>query len=186
MRITGGLARGIVLKSVAETILRPATDYLRQAVFSALGDVIVGANFLDIFAGIGGYGLEALSRGARAGIFVENSHKIADALQRNLEAVCKSSGIKNESRIWNVDALKLHTDEQFDLIFIDPPYDLVRMRGNEILAQNAQRLRQESNSRLIFEMPIDVHLTPPDNFRPLRRIGKTGKNSPAAVIYTMA
>jgi 16S rRNA (guanine966-N2)-methyltransferase len=185
MRISGGLARGIVLKNVSETILRPATDYLRQAIFSALGGVIVGADFLDIFAGVGGYGLEALSRGARAGIFVENNHRIVDALRSNLEAVCKSGGIKNENRIWNGDALKLHTDEQFDLIFIDPPYDLVRMRGNEILAQNAQRLRQGLSSRLIFEMPADVHLTPPDSFRPLRRIGKTGRNSPTAIIYAM-
>jgi 16S rRNA (guanine966-N2)-methyltransferase len=184
MRITGGLARGIVLKSVDENILRPATDYLRQAIFSSLGDVIVGANFLDIFAGIGSYGLESLSRGTRAGVFVENNRRIVDALRKNLEAVCKSMDIKNESRTWNVDAFKLHTDERFDLIFIDPPYDLVRTHGNEILMRNAQFLRQGLNSRLIFEVPADVHLVPPDNFCELRRIEKSGKNSPAAVIYS--
>jgi 16S rRNA G966 N2-methylase RsmD len=75
-------------------------------------------------------------------------------------------------------------DEQFDLIFIDPPYDLVRTRCNEILRQNAQLLHPGANSRLIFEMPVDVHLAPPNNFRELRRIEKKGKNSPAAVIYS--
>ncbi|MDR1907169.1 MAG: RsmD family RNA methyltransferase [Puniceicoccales bacterium] len=183
MRITGGLARGIVLKSIGEAILRPATDYLRQAVFSSLGDGIIGANFLDIFAGIGSYGLEALSRGAYAGVFVENNYKIADVLRKNLEAVCKSSGIKSENRIWSVDALRMRTDEQFDLIFIDPPYDLVRAYGDEILAHNAQFLRKNGHARLIFEMPVDVHLTLPADFHELCRIKKRGKNSPAAVIY---
>ncbi|MDR0740709.1 MAG: RsmD family RNA methyltransferase [Puniceicoccales bacterium] len=186
MRITGGLARGIVLKSVDEVVLRPATDYLRQAVFSSLGDKVMGANFLDIFAGIGGYGLEALSRGAQAGIFVENNHRIADVLRKNLEAVCKSSGIKNESRIWVIDAFKINTGEQFDLVFIDPPYDLTRTRGAQILAHGVQFLRRSERSRLIFEMPVDVHLVPPDNVRELRRIEKGGKNSPTAVIYAGA
>ncbi|MDR1590948.1 MAG: RsmD family RNA methyltransferase [Puniceicoccales bacterium] len=186
MRITGGLARGIMLKSVDEAVLRPATDYLRQAVFSSLGDIIIGANFLDIFAGIGSYGLEALSRGAHWGVFVENGHKIADALRKNLEAICKSSGIKNESRIWIIDAFKINMSEQFDLIFIDPPYDFVRMHGNEILTRNVQFLRKSERSRLIFEIPIDVHLTPPNGCRELRRIEKRGKNSPAAVIYSVA
>jgi 16S rRNA (guanine966-N2)-methyltransferase len=186
MRITGGLARGIVLKSINEVVLRPATDYLRQAVFSSLGDKVVGANFLDIFAGIGGYGLEALSRGARVGIFVENHHKIADTLRKNLEAVCKSSGIQNESRIWVIDASKINTDEQFDLIFIDPPYDLTRTHGTQILAHGVPFLKKNERSRLIFEMPVDVRLTPPDGFRELCRIEKSGRNSPAAVIYNVA
>ncbi|MDR2372334.1 MAG: RsmD family RNA methyltransferase [Puniceicoccales bacterium] len=186
MRITGGLARGIVLKSVDEVVLRPATDYLRQAVFSSLGDKVMGANFLDIFAGIGGYGLEALSRGAYAGVFVENSHRIAEALRKNLEAVCKSSGIKDGSRIWVIDAFKINTEKRFDCIFIDPPYDLVRTHGGKILAHGVQFLRRSERSRLIFEMPVDVHLVPPDDLRELRRIEKGGKNSPAAVIYTVA
>jgi hypothetical protein len=72
----GGVARGIMLKSVDEIILRPATDYLRQAVFSSLGDVIIGIKFLDIFAGIGGYGLEALSRGAPGGFSLKITTKL--------------------------------------------------------------------------------------------------------------
>jgi 16S rRNA (guanine966-N2)-methyltransferase len=186
MRITGGLARGIVLKSVDEAVLRPATDYLRQAVFSSLGDKVIGTNFLDIFAGIGGYGFEALSRGAHAGIFIESNHKIADALRKNLEAVCKSSGIKNESRIWVIDAFKIDTEERFDLIFIDPPYDLTRTHGAQILANGIQFLRRSERSRLIFEMPVDVYLVPPDDCCELRRIEKSGRNSPTAVIYTVA
>jgi 16S rRNA G966 N2-methylase RsmD len=77
-------------------------------------------------------------------------------------------------------------DEQFDLIFIDPPYDLIRTHGDKILAHGAQFLRRSERSRLIFEMPVDVHLVPPNDLRELRRIEKGGKNSPAAVIYAMA
>ena len=71
MRITGGLARSIPLILPKGDAVRPATDALRQAVFSSLAARVAGARFLDLFAGSGAYGLEALSRGASSGVFVE-------------------------------------------------------------------------------------------------------------------
>ncbi|MDR1435223.1 MAG: RsmD family RNA methyltransferase [Puniceicoccales bacterium] len=188
MRITGGLARGILLKSVDEAILRPATDYLRQAVFSVLGERIMGCHFLDLFAGTGSYGLESLSRGAHSGIFVENNHRIAGILGSNLKTVCKSMGHGNESRIWNVDALKIKTEERFDLIFVDSPYDLMREKSDELLALGVRLLKRSENSRLVIEMPGDFTLNGEQNFGlwELRRLAKRGKNSPAAVIYSLA
>lgn len=97
MRITGGAARGIPLKAPAGDAVRPATDAMRQAVFSSLGGVVVNAYFLDLFAGTGGYGLEALSRGAAGGVFIERNAKAAACLRANLTAVRKSLGSARRS-----------------------------------------------------------------------------------------
>ncbi|MDR0590334.1 MAG: RsmD family RNA methyltransferase [Puniceicoccales bacterium] len=183
MKITGGLARGIVLKNVKGDRLRPATGYLREAVFSFLGDGVIGSRFLDLFAGTGSYGLEALSRGANSGIFVENSREIAGALEENLAAVCRSMGAANGGCVWIRDALRVRTEEKFDLIFIDPPYNLSRTYGDEILARGLNFLQKSGHSRLIFEVPADMHLNAPDGVQLLRRLGGSGRNSPAAAIY---
>ena len=90
MRISGGAARGIPLMVPKGDAVRPATDGMRQAVFSSLGGRVVDAQFLDLFAGSGAYGLEALSRGAAGGIFVEQNGKTVECLRRNIAAVCKS------------------------------------------------------------------------------------------------
>src|ERR1041384_6862076 len=90
MRISGGAARGIPLVVPKGDAVRPATDGMRQAVFSSLGARVVDARFLDLFAGSGAYGLEALSRGAAGGIFVEQNAKAAACVRANITAVCKS------------------------------------------------------------------------------------------------
>src|SRR3954470_14415206 len=92
MRISGGIARGITLAVPKGGQVRPATDGLRQAVFSSLGERVVAARFLDLFAGSGAYGLEALSRGAAGGVFVEQNHRATACLRENISAVCKSLG----------------------------------------------------------------------------------------------
>jgi 16S rRNA (guanine966-N2)-methyltransferase len=186
MRITGGLARSIVLKSVAGERLRPATGYLRQAIFSALGEGVAGSYFLDLFAGTGSYGLEALSRGARRGVFVESDPHYMAVLEKNLANVCKSVGISTDCRCWNMDVFRVKTEERFDIIFIDPPYDCVRKKRRELLALGANLLQK--NGRLIFEIPQDLTAEAQrdlDDFAMyvLQRLGKKGRNSPAAVIY---
>ncbi|PWU06051.1 MAG: methyltransferase, partial [Verrucomicrobia bacterium] len=85
MKITGGLAKGIPIKSSTKSTLRPATDYLRQAIFSSLGNLVENASFLDLFAGTGAYGLEAWSRGASGGLFVEKDRLFIPILQSNIE-----------------------------------------------------------------------------------------------------
>ena len=92
MRISGGAARGITLVVPKGDAVRPATDGMRQAAFSSLGALVTGAQFLDLFAGSGAYGLEALSRGAAGGVFVEKNAKAAACVRQNLAAVCKSLG----------------------------------------------------------------------------------------------
>jgi len=92
VRITGGKARGIPLAVPRGDAVRPATDALRQALFSSIGARVEGARFLDLFAGSGAYGLEALSRGAASGLFVERDRRTVTCLEKNLAAVSKSLG----------------------------------------------------------------------------------------------
>ncbi|MGB0290553.1 MAG: RsmD family RNA methyltransferase [Opitutales bacterium] len=91
MRITGGKARGIQLSAPKGRETRPATDQMREAIFSFLGPRIAGARIADCFAGTGAYGLEAMSRGASAGLFVENSAEVIACLRQNLAAPQKAA-----------------------------------------------------------------------------------------------
>ena len=94
MRITGGAACGIQLAAPKGDGTRPATDQMREALFSSLGTRIEGARIADLFAGTGSYGLEAMSRGASGGIFVENSSVVVACLKKNLSAVSKAAAPK--------------------------------------------------------------------------------------------
>src|SRR5665213_3646965 len=138
MRISGGGARGIPLLVPKGDAVRPATDALRQAIFSSLAARIAGARFLDLFAGSGAYGLEALSRGAAGGVFVESNHRAAACLRRNLSAVCKSPGRdENGLAVLEMDALKtpLSAADAPDLVFVDPPYELIAAAAPPLFAR---------------------------------------------------
>ncbi len=125
MRITGGSARGIPLKAPKGRAVRPATDRMREAVFSSLGDRVCGCRFLDLFAGTGAYGLEALSRGAAGGVFVERSRSAATVLRENLAALVRSLGggeIPAHVLCRDIVSWRPRDDERADLVFADPPY----------------------------------------------------------------
>ena len=105
-------------------MIRPTADRIREAIFNILGEKVLGADILDIFAGTGAFGIEALSRGARTVTFVENEKYAVTIIERNIRA-CKLEEVTN---ILKIDAVKnLHYlkyyDHQMDLIFIDPPYE---------------------------------------------------------------
>ncbi|MGH1459945.1 MAG: 16S rRNA (guanine(966)-N(2))-methyltransferase RsmD [Paracoccaceae bacterium] len=129
MRIIAGAFKGRALASVgkgdAGAHLRPTTDRVRESLFNVLGggrfgDPIGGARVLDIFAGTGALGLEALSRGAAQVCFVEDGRVAQKILTQNI-ALCEA---KAACRIYRRDARKLPTHEgaPFDLVFLDPPY----------------------------------------------------------------
>lgn len=178
MRITGGQARGIPISTGRARQVRPATDRMREAVFSSLGERVRGARFLDLFAGSGSYGLEALSRGAQRGRFVEKHSQAVAALQENLRAVMKSLGnpADQDADIIRQDALKFGSADRFDLIFMDPPYELVRSQAVELLDKASQLLAE--GAVLVFEMPADMELATA-GWELLRRIGKSGRNEPS-------
>jgi len=117
MRVITGTARGITL-DVPRSGLRPTMDRVREAVFSSLGDAVPGSRVLDLFAGCGSFGIEALSRGAESAAFVDSDRASCDSIRRNLARTRLTANIQC------MDAfrfLELYAME-YDLIFADPPY----------------------------------------------------------------
>ena len=185
MRISGGQARGIKLAVPPGERVRPATDGLRQAVFSSLGERVRGARFLDLFAGSGAYGLEALSRGASGGCFVEKHPAVLALLKRNLAAVAKSAGVPAEAcRVLAGDAATAPRGEGVapDLIFVDPPYDLITAVGPALLAAITAWPEADADRLVVFEMPGELELVAP-GWRELKRIGR-GVRQPTVVIFS--
>lgn len=183
MRITGGLARGIPLTAPKGDGTRPATDQLREAVFSSLGPRINGARIADLFAGTGAYGLEAMSRGAASGCFVENSREVVACLKKNLAAATKSCAADPDN--WQVLAQKIYTIPPglgpFDVVFMDPPYAMIEERIPQIFQEHVSGMIAEDGI-LCFEMPGNLELDLP-GWTAVRRLGKTGKDKPTAVFY---
>ena len=125
MRIVGGKFRGRALATPGGRTIRPTSDRLRQTIFDILahpyGDPARGARVLDLFAGTGALGLEALSRGAEYGLFVEDGVEARGIIRRNVEAL----GLTGRTRIYRRDATRLGprgTVAPFTLAFADPPY----------------------------------------------------------------
>lgn len=123
MRIIAGELKGRRLFSVKGLRLRPTSDRVREAIFDILQERIKGRKVLDLFAGTGALGIEALSRGAEKAIFVEHNAHILTALRRNI----KECRLEKKSEILAGDVYKgirilASRGETFDLIFIDPPY----------------------------------------------------------------
>lgn len=125
MRVVGGSLRGRALAGPNSAAIRPTADRLRESLFNILahayGDPVSGARVLDLFAGTGALGIEALSRGADFVLFVDQSAEARALLRENVTAL----GLGGRSRIFRRDATKLgpvHPLEPFSLAFLDPPY----------------------------------------------------------------
>lgn len=185
MRITGGKARGILLESL-EANLRPSTDALRQAVFSSLGPLVEEARVLDLFAGTGTYGLEALSRGAKYANFVEKNCKLQPILHTNALKVAKSAGLDTSAyKIEIRDALNGNVKtESFDMIFIDPPYTLFTSQALEGFFHTISAyLAPIPQSRLVIEHPGEIQALSVPTLQLIKRLGKDKRKQPAASIY---
>jgi 16S rRNA (guanine966-N2)-methyltransferase len=184
VRISGGLARGIELAVPRGDAVRPATDGMRQAVFSSLGGRVVGSRFVDLFAGSGAYGLEAFSRGASGGTFVERNARAAACLRRNIAAVCRSVG-KGGGELVAVEADALSMPAGVgappDLVFADPPYDAVAEVGPALFGRLAAALPEGWDGLVIFEMPGEAALEP-EGWACVRRLGR-GARQPSAAFF---
>lgn len=185
MRISGGAARGIPLVVPKGTAVRPATDGMRQSVFSSLGERVAGARFLDLFAGSGAYGLEALSRGASGGVFVEQNARAAGCIRQNIAAVCKS--LHRDA----ADLVVLQTDarsvplrgsaEVPDLVFIDPPYEVITEIAPGLFQRLAELLAPKPDAIVVFELPGEIELAP-EGWLLLKRLGK-GARQPTVAFF---
>ena len=120
MRIIAGSARGIPL-AVPKSVTRPTADRTREALFSILADRLSGASVLDLYAGSGALGLEALSRGAESAWFVEQNRAAAAVIEKNAAKAGLSDGVRVR-QIEVAKFLKGRSSTRFDIVFADPPY----------------------------------------------------------------
>lgn len=125
MRVISGKARSTKLQAPSGLATRPTADFVKEALFSMLGMTVYNSNFMDLFAGTGAIGIEALSRGASHSIFVDNNNESIKCIDKNLTStglvdfatVIKSDVMQALSNIKNVTK-----NSEFDIIFMDPPY----------------------------------------------------------------
>ncbi len=187
MRISGGAARGVTLQVPKGDLTRPATDGMRQAVFSSLAARLPEARFVDLFAGSGAYGLEAFSRGAAGGVFVEKNPKAAECIRKNMVAVAKSAGRPAAGlslRAADVLAWAPAAGEAPDLVFIDPPYELIAEVGLGLFARMADWWPVDADPVVVFEMPGEITLEPP-GWTCVKRLGK-GARQPTTAFFRRA
>lgn len=127
MRVIAGKFRSRQLKSLKGTALRPTSDRLRETLFNVIAGRVEGARFIDVFAGTGAVGIEALSRGALEVVFIENHAAAAALIRENLESL----GLRAGSRVLALDALRgleeiageaAANSGTYDVVFLDPPY----------------------------------------------------------------
>lgn len=154
MRIIAGRARSLPLKTVPGITTRPTTDRIKETLFNMLNPYLPGASFLDLFAGSGGIGLEAVSRGAARAVFVEQNRRAAACIQENIDF----TRFREESTLMCMDVFlalkKLEGQEPFDLIFMDPPY-------NQLLEKQVLECLQGStlvseDTRIIVEASLET------------------------------
>src|SRR5512143_1015267 len=123
-RIIAGAAKGRRLKAAGGEATRPTASRVRQSLFDILAPVIPGCRFLDAFAGNGGVGLEALSRGAAKGVLVDRGAPAVEAAKENARALARAGGEVQVFRQDALTAMRALADQgmRFDVVFLDPPY----------------------------------------------------------------
>lgn len=155
MRVIAGSAKGRHLLAVPGPGTRPITDRVKEALFSMLGDDVVEASFLDLFAGTGSVGIEALSRGAEQAVFIDRARKAIDILRKNLAL----TGFSERAQVFCGDSfryLRSFAGRQFDLIYVAPP------QYQDLWAQALLALDESSllapNGRIIVQIhPKEFH-----------------------------
>lgn len=160
MRVIAGIAGGIPLHT-PRTDLRPSMEKVRGAIFDSLGDAVPGARVLDLFAGSGALGLEALSRGAASVTFVEKERVAVATIRRNFEKTRLSGNVQGADVFSYLD--RFAGPESFDLIFADPPYAKIpgeRDFAPELLRNEALRRALAPGGTFVLEhlpgSPLDL------------------------------
>ena len=154
MRVISGKARGVVLKTPEGMVTRPTADRVKEALFSIIQFDLPGTHVLDLFGGTGQLGIEAISRGAKSAVFVDENKKACSLIQENL----KRTGFEKEGRVTRSDyaAYLRQCHEKFNIILLDPPYA-------EVFLENALNLITEidilqSGGIIVTERPLEKEL----------------------------
>jgi 16S rRNA (guanine966-N2)-methyltransferase len=172
LRVIAGTAGGIFLQAAKGPDVRPTQDRVKQSLFSALGELVIDAEVLDLYAGTGALGIEALSRGAQSAVFVEQNSKCVAAIRDNLKK-CHLEGIISTQPVekW----LQQGGGKTYDLIFVDPPYHQFKEPlENHPLWAHAQSLLKP-NGFILFEhfFKHSLALQPPFEITQQKRYGDT-------------
>jgi len=168
LRIIAGALKGRKLHTLEGETVRPTAERVREALFDILGDRILDADFLDVYAGTGAVGIEALSRGCASATFIEKQREVVNVLRLNLEALDHLAG---RARVLPHDvarsvAVLEREGRRFDVVYLDPPY-----AGGEL--ERALRLLSRSmlvrdSSILVAEHESDTIAPRPERLEPFR------------------
>lgn len=155
MRVITGKARGVLLKTPEGMLTRPTSDRVKEALFSIVNFDLPGANVLDLFAGTGQLGIEALSRGAKRAVFVDAREDACKIVRENL----RRTKLENEAKVVRSDYLDYlrRCKEKYDIILLDPPYA-------EVFLENALKCITEidilqSGGIIVTERPVEKELS---------------------------
>lgn len=180
MRVISGSARGRSLKAVPGMGTRPTTDKVKEAIFSMIGPYFDGEYVLDLFAGTGGLGIEALSRGAESAIFVDMDPKSIEVIKQNLKTV----KLESQAEVYRNDAMRAikaleKRAKGFDLIFLDPPYKMTNV--DEMMLDLAQRGLVQEDATVMVEH--DASHTYPEQIGDFRQIRVANYGETTVTIY---
>lgn len=152
MRVITGLAKGRRLETLEGEDVRPTTDRIKEAVFSIIQFETEGRTFLDLFAGSGQMGIEAISRGAKEALFVDNSKKSLETVKRNL----KNTRFENCAKVFQMDYRSFLSMNSMpvDIAFLDPPYRTGILQ--DCMAQITNSMRD--TGLIITENPLEEEL----------------------------
>ena len=162
LRIIGGTHRGRKLRFADVPGVRPTPDRVRETVFNWLMPLVPGARCLDLFAGSGALGLEALSRGAREVVFVDQSPKVVLNLEQNLELLGGDARVVQAN---SLDWLLKSPPETFDIVFLDPPFRqqllepcCERLEANGWLSATAALYIEQESEAAVPRLPATWHI----------------------------
>ncbi|WP_410769308.1 16S rRNA (guanine(966)-N(2))-methyltransferase RsmD [Fontibacillus sp. BL9] len=181
MRVISGSARGRTLKAVPGMGTRPTTDKVKEALFSMIGPYFDGGTVLDLFAGTGGLGIEALSRGMDKAVFVDLEYKSIEIVRSNL----KTTGLENKAEVYKNDAERAlkalaKRESVFDLVFLDPPY---RLKHGDMLMQAMDQLHLlNPGATLVLE--YESSFAYPAGFGPFSEVRKAQYGETTLSIYS--
>ncbi len=157
MRVIAGSARRLLLKTPMGDHTRPTSDRIKETLFNMLQPDLYGANFLDLFAGSGGIGIEALSRGAKMACFVENDKNALACIEENLV----HTKMKEQAIVCKTDAFvalqSLEYKHKFDVVFMDPPYNKELER--RVLEYLTMSTIIDEDTLIVFECSLDTDVS---------------------------
>ena len=180
LRVIAGTAKGRSLTAVPGKNTRPTTDKVKEAIFSMIGPYFDGGLALDLFAGTGGLGIEALSRGADSAIFIDLEGISIEVIKQNLQ----TAGMVDRAEIYRADAIRAvkalaKRNLKFTLVFLDPPYRMKDM--DELMMELAVKDLLNEGATVVVEHDADHQY--PDAFASYRQIRHTHYGDTAVTIY---